>query len=143
MMVMIMVMILRRRRLQYYLHPNDDDAWYVSGRLYCNATFDGWGCWLPTPAGTVATIPCTDTIFRFHTRPGGKVSCHALLSSSACCPFVSLPCTDIIIRYHVRPDANVSCIVPSHLYCVSSLCFFALHRHHHSLPRPPLWQRLP
>ncbi|XP_041367456.1 calcitonin receptor-like [Gigantopelta aegis] len=32
-------------------HPND-------GNLYCNATFDGWGCWNYTLAGTTAFIPC-------------------------------------------------------------------------------------
>ncbi|XP_070210532.1 calcitonin gene-related peptide type 1 receptor-like [Littorina saxatilis] len=35
------------------------------GRLFCNGTFDGWGCWTHTPAGTVATARCKDTIF-FH-----------------------------------------------------------------------------
>ncbi|XP_055329235.1 calcitonin gene-related peptide type 1 receptor-like isoform X2 [Paramacrobiotus metropolitanus] len=32
-------------------YPND-------GRLYCNRTFDNWGCWNDTLAGTRAYIPC-------------------------------------------------------------------------------------
>ncbi|XP_025095618.1 calcitonin gene-related peptide type 1 receptor-like isoform X1 [Pomacea canaliculata] len=28
------------------------------GEVYCNATFDGWGCWNYTIAGGIAVIPC-------------------------------------------------------------------------------------
>lgn len=35
--------------------PNDD-------RLYCSRTFDGWGCWNDTPAGSIAYTPCPDFV---------------------------------------------------------------------------------
>ena len=38
------------------------------GRLYCNATFDGWGCWNYTLAGTRAYIQCPAFKEGFDTR---------------------------------------------------------------------------
>ncbi|XP_067136193.1 calcitonin gene-related peptide type 1 receptor-like isoform X1 [Centruroides vittatus] len=35
--------------------PND-------GRLYCSRTFDGWGCWNDTLAGSVAYTPCPNFV---------------------------------------------------------------------------------
>ncbi|XP_074659137.1 calcitonin gene-related peptide type 1 receptor-like [Tubulanus polymorphus] len=35
------------------------------GRLYCNATWDSWGCWNYTLAGTTAHIPCPEIIEGF------------------------------------------------------------------------------
>ncbi|XP_064614057.1 calcitonin gene-related peptide type 1 receptor-like [Liolophura sinensis] len=32
------------------------------GQVYCNRTFDGWGCWNDTLAGTTAFIPCPSDV---------------------------------------------------------------------------------
>ena len=33
-------------------------AFRFVGQVYCNRTFDGWGCWNDTLVGTRAFIPC-------------------------------------------------------------------------------------
>ncbi|XP_076461808.1 calcitonin receptor-like [Babylonia areolata] len=53
--------------IQHTPVPTDD-------KPYCNATFDGWGCWPYIPAGTAASIPCTETIFRFHVTHNGTAT---------------------------------------------------------------------
>ncbi|GAU98940.1 hypothetical protein RvY_10011-2 [Ramazzottius varieornatus] len=35
-----------------------DQPYPQDGQVYCNRTFDGWGCWNDTLAGTRAFIPC-------------------------------------------------------------------------------------
>ncbi|XP_014668955.1 PREDICTED: calcitonin gene-related peptide type 1 receptor-like [Priapulus caudatus] len=37
----------------------------TDGRLYCRVTFDGWGCWDYTLAGTKGNITCPSFVVGF------------------------------------------------------------------------------